>query len=228
MAFEWTIKCEEAFKTLMLALTSDPIIKLPDMDKSFIIRTDASGTALGAMLAQKHDGRTHPVADWSRKLNDAEQKYTTTEREGLAVVAAVKHWNCYIEGTRFLALKSLLATKEPSGRMARWVMELQRHDMEIQHRPGKEMGIPDALSRDARLMVMLKEGVDVNIQPEDSQGFYSCIFFSGVVHGVVNIPMIGKRSIRAPIITVNEGTGRFVVADRWNETVTTSIGNAIQ
>ena len=80
-AFQWTSERNDAFNALKTALTKEPIIQLPDHTKPFVVRTDASGYAIGAMLAQQHNKKLHPVAYWSRKLSDVECRYSTTERE---------------------------------------------------------------------------------------------------------------------------------------------------
>lgn len=64
--FEWTLMCENAFRTLKSRLLSSPILRLPDLSKSFILRTDASNHGVGAVLMQIHDGKKYPVAHASR------------------------------------------------------------------------------------------------------------------------------------------------------------------
>lgn len=174
--FDWTEECSKAFDNLKECLTKHPIVQLPDMEKPFIVRTDASGFAIGGMLAQKYGGKIHPVAYWSRKLTTPEKNYSTTEREGLAVIEAIRHWKYFLESNKFSvetdhqALKSLLSSKNPSARLARWIAELQHYDLEIHHRPGKDMGIPDSLSRDQNLMIILKEGERlVDLQRQDPE-----------------------------------------------------------
>src|SRR5690606_6466867 len=79
--------------------------------------------------------------------------YTTTEKEALAIVFALKKWRFYLEGKRFKvetdhsALQSIFKIKEPSPRIARWIITLQQFDFEICHRPGNKMQMPDLLSR---------------------------------------------------------------------------------
>lgn len=68
--FEWKQECENAFKTLKSMLLPGPILSLPDLSKSFILRTDASNHGVGAVLMQIHDGKKYPVAYASRKLKE--------------------------------------------------------------------------------------------------------------------------------------------------------------
>ena len=106
------------------------------------------------MLAQEQpDGTVHPIAYASRTLQKHEHNYGITELEGLGVVWAVKHFRPYLFGhqctvyTDHEALKSLLNTPQPSGKLARWGMALQELDLKIVHRSGKHNANADALSR---------------------------------------------------------------------------------
>jgi transposase InsO family protein len=111
-----------------------------------------------------------PVAYVSKKLTKAERNYTTTEKEALAVVRAVKEWWFYLHGNKFLvetdhsALRSVLKARETNGRVARWVMRLQELDFDVQHRPGKMMELPDMLSRQEQVLA-----IDVDLDLGDAQ-----------------------------------------------------------
>ncbi|CAM6123663.1 unnamed protein product [Calypogeia fissa] len=87
--FVWTQKCEVAFLKLMRAMVEPPVLKLPEVGKSFEIWTDASDFAIGAYLHQ--DGR--PVAFESCKL---ENHWITPERELYPVIHAIKKWEFYL------------------------------------------------------------------------------------------------------------------------------------
>lgn len=93
------------------------------------------------------------IAYASRLLTDQESKYSTTEKECLALVWAVRKFKPYLEGYHFVAITDhvalswLMKLREPSGRLARWVMELQQHDFEIKYRKGTLNRVADALSR---------------------------------------------------------------------------------
>ena len=130
--FEWTAECENSFHTLKRLLTNAPILCFPDFSKKFLLETDASGIGLGAVLAQQQDDDTvRPLAYASRSLQQHERNYGVTELEALGVVWAVKHFRNYLYGHRcdvftdHQALKSLLNTPQPSGKLARWGMALQ-------------------------------------------------------------------------------------------------------
>ena len=80
----WEDAQEKAFVTLRQSLVRRPILRLPDHNKTFILRTDASNCRLGAALMQEHKARFFPIAYGSEKLTSAERKYFTIEK--LAIV----------------------------------------------------------------------------------------------------------------------------------------------
>lgn len=96
--YDWTSECEIAFQTLKQHLTTAPVLSLPDFSQSFIIQTDASDAGLRCVLSQIKDGNKHPIAFSSHTLNKAEKNYSTTEKEALAVVFAVKIFLPYLIG----------------------------------------------------------------------------------------------------------------------------------
>ena len=131
-----------------------PVLAYPNFEQEFLLETDASGIGLGAVLVQRQrDGTVRPVSFASRTLQNHEKNYGVTELEGLGVVWAVKHFRPYIYGhhcivyTDHEALKSLLNTPQPSGKLAHWGLALQEMDLEICYQSGKRNSNADALSR---------------------------------------------------------------------------------
>ena len=125
--FAWTEQCKIAFEYLKKCLVTNPILAYPDFEKEFIVQTDASQTAVGAVLSQiGADNLEHPVSFCSRTLNNHERNYSVTERECLAVIYACKQFRSYIHGTHFTvvtdhaSLRWLQLLREPEGRLARW------------------------------------------------------------------------------------------------------------
>jgi len=154
MDYIWTSHCQNAFDTLKGLLTEAPVLAFPEFEQAFILETDASIQGLGAVLAQRQaDGTVRPVSYASRSLQNHEKNYGITELEGLAAVWAIKHFRPYLYGhhtdlyTDHEALKSLLNTPQPSGKLARWGMAIQEMDVSILHRAGRTNMNADALSR---------------------------------------------------------------------------------
>ena len=99
----WTTECDKVFNALRNMLTSTTVFSSPDFEKTFIPQTDASNYGVGAVLSQTDgEGVDHPVAYFSRKLLDREQKYSTTEKECLAIKLAVKAFQMYLLGRPFI------------------------------------------------------------------------------------------------------------------------------
>lgn len=93
----WSNKCQTAFETLKQKLTTAPVLVMPDPDKEFQIRCDASRGALGAEIGQlDENGQFHPMAFAGRTLSATEQKYTVSEKEALAIIWSVKYFKTYI------------------------------------------------------------------------------------------------------------------------------------
>ena len=119
-------------------------MSFPNFDEPFILDTDASNTAIGAVLSQNIEGQEKVVAYASRALTKSERKYCVTRKELLAVVHFVKYFRHYLYGKRFKvrtdhgSLRCLLNFKNPEGQLARWIEVLSTYDMEIQHRPGTQ------------------------------------------------------------------------------------------
>jgi len=154
----WSAEAEEAFQTLKEKLKSKPILHLPNLEKQFILRTDASGVAIGGALLQESDedpSILHPVAYASRKLNKAERKYATVELECLALVWAIQKFQLYLYGTHFRLqsdhqpLLFLASASKLNAKLMRWSLLLQTYSFEIEYVKGssKSMAMADYLSR---------------------------------------------------------------------------------
>lgn len=152
-AWEWTEAQQTAYDTLKHRLTSAPVLKQADETKPYVIKSDASSYAIGAVLIQGEGDQEHPVEYASRLLTSAERNYSTTEREALAVVWSVTKFRGYIEGlpitviTDHQALKWLMSLKSPTGRLARWALLLQSYDITVKYAPGRTNVVADCLSR---------------------------------------------------------------------------------
>ena len=154
--FKWSENCQSAFDKIKSILTNYPVLQSPDWTKPFTLSIDASDLGVGAVLSQHVSvNEEHPVAYFSKKLIDAQRKYSTIEKETLSLILALQHFEVYLQGTSFPLrvvtdhnpLLFLNKFKNKNQRLTRWSLFLQEWDLEISHVKGKENVVPDALSR---------------------------------------------------------------------------------
>ena len=110
---------------------------------------------LGTVLSQvsSEDEKWHPVAFFSKSL-PVERNYEIHDKEMLAIIRALQEWWHFVEGaehkceiwTDHKNLEYFMTAKQLNRRQARWSLYLSHFDFVLQHRPGKSMGKPDALS----------------------------------------------------------------------------------
>ena len=155
-AFSWTKACAAAFRFLKNRLISAPILAYPDFSKDsgmFILDADASQVGMGAVLSQRQGDVERVIGYASQVLTKSQRNYSTYERELLAVVTFAQQFRCYLLGKPFLlrsdhqAIRSLMSSKEPAGRRARWIEQLSEYQYSVEHRPGRLHTNADALSR---------------------------------------------------------------------------------
>lgn len=168
--WNWTDECDSSFQSIKEQLVSAPILYCPDFSRPFTLQTDASAYGIGAVLSQDLDDGEHVISYLSRSLTRQEQKYSTTERECLAVIWSVEKLRHYLEGVPFVVITdhhSLLwlhRLKDPQGRLARWALRLQPYNFTIIHRKGKDHVVPDLLSRSVPIVGLVSE---TKVSPAD-------------------------------------------------------------
>ncbi|PNF14896.1 hypothetical protein B7P43_G05140 [Cryptotermes secundus] len=149
----WNEKTETAFNALKESLSTEPILQYPDFKRPFVLTTDASNEAIGAVLSQGPIGRDLPVAYASRTLIVAERNYPTIEKELLAIVWACKYFRPYLYGRKFTIVTDhrpltwIFSVKDPSSRLLRWRLKLEEYDYQVVYKKGSKNTNADALSR---------------------------------------------------------------------------------
>ena len=156
--FTWGTEQQAAFDALKVALCAPPVLLVPDHSKPFVLNCDACKYAIGATLQQDHGNGLQPVAFFSAKMSDAERNYNVREQEFMALFRACQHWRHYLHGTQPFtllsdhdSLKYHKTMPNLSGRLARWIEKMAEFDYTLQHIPGKDNVVADALSRRADL-----------------------------------------------------------------------------
>jgi transposase InsO family protein len=153
---EWTSALEASFDNLKEQLCQPRIVRMPDPQRDFILETDGSRIAVGAVLKQKFEdtGLEHPVGFFSRALSGSERNYVAYELEMYAVVRAVEHFRMFLLGKEFLlrtdhtALRNLLRRDlPPTTRVERWILRLSEYTFRIEYQRGQDNVIADVLSR---------------------------------------------------------------------------------
>ncbi|KAF9760652.1 Transposon Tf2-9 polyprotein [Nosema granulosis] len=145
--FTWTREDENALDSVIKIIKSQIILHHPDLDKEFVLKTDASDEGVGALLYQEEK----LVGIYSNKLKAAEKNYTTTEKELLAIIKALKHFKSIILGTRIKVLtdhKNLTyITTCENNRAQRWKILLDEFNVELEYIEGKRNIEADMFSR---------------------------------------------------------------------------------
>jgi len=150
---EWNQELDKAFKELKEVLAKAPILKLPDLNKEFVIQTDASGVGIGCVLMQNYEGVNHPVAYASRKLLEREQRYSVEERECLAIMWGIEKFDRYLFGKQFVietdhcGLQYMREGRMKNARVMRWSLALQNYSFKVNYIKGCNNVISDYLSR---------------------------------------------------------------------------------
>ena len=155
-SYNWTADCEAAVQKLKLMLSSKPVLQAPDFHKQFSLMVDASHMGAGAALMQVDEkGIKHLVSYFSRKFNQHQVNYSTIEKEALALLLALQHFDVYLNTTVYPViiytdhnpLVFVNKMKNSNQQLLRWSMLYQQYNMEIHHIRGRDNVIADALSR---------------------------------------------------------------------------------
>ena len=153
----WTENQQWAFEEIKRRLLTGTACAFPDFDKTFILKTDASDSAIGCVLAQRDErSREQMVACASRKLSTGEKRWATYDKEYVAIVWSVRHFSHYLKFRSFivytdhrplLGCRSIDDEKDATGRRVRWSIEFASYNIDLRHKDGKKNGDADALSR---------------------------------------------------------------------------------
>ena len=156
--FEWGPEQQTAFETLKQKLLSAPILAYPMDDCKYILDTDASNYALGAVLSQLQPDENGTLVEraisyYSKRFNDAEQHYCARRRELLAIIRSVNQFDPYLRGQPFTirtdhaSLRYIKTMKELPSQFQRWVLAMEEYTYEVEIRKGTLHANADGMSR---------------------------------------------------------------------------------
>ena len=154
--FVWSSECQQAFEKAKALLCSAPVLAAPDFALPFKLEVDASALGAGAVLLQEGaDGIDHPVCFFSRKFNKPQLNYSTIEKEALALLLALQHFEVYVGSssvpvvvyTDHNPLTFLSRMYNQNQRLMRWALIIQNYNLVIKHKKGLDNVLADALSR---------------------------------------------------------------------------------
>src|SRR5258705_15465 len=156
--WSWGAAEQQDFDALKNAVTSAPTLTFPSRSGLFHLECDASNFATGAILSQQQeDGLFHPIGFMSKSFSNMEWNYQIHDKEMLVIMCALEEWRHFLEGSdqKFkihMDHKNLSYFREAhklNCRQAQWSLYLSRFDFILTHKPGRQMGRPDTLSRQA-------------------------------------------------------------------------------
>ena len=204
--FVWSAECQISFETLIVKLTTSPILAYADYRQPFILQTDASRDGLGAVLAQQQDGHERVIAYASRTLSSSELNYPIHKLEFKALHWAItSKFRDYLYGNRVTAvtdnnpLTYVLDKAKLDATSQRWVSDIAIFDLDIVYRPGKSNSNADSLSRIPKAEVT-RILDDTNSKTD------------GEVKGKANIIQTSSIAISCPIVKSPSITSQSVLS----------------
>ncbi|KAG8871131.1 hypothetical protein FRB98_001016, partial [Tulasnella sp. 332] len=209
-------KQQESLDAFKKAFTSSPILAFPDFEKPYVVETDSSVFARGAILSQRgEDGKLHPIAYASKSLTPAERNYDVYDLELLAIYEAFRDWRQYLEGangqttvvTNHANLETFMTTKEPSQRQARWSLFLAGFDFKIVYRPGMKAR-PDPLSRRPDHQPKGEEGKFKPILEKNRFEINAATFSDHDIVKRIKAELKADKSMAAVLAFLNEDTDK--------------------
>ena len=172
--FIWTDLCQNSYDKLIQHIINAPILVAPDFSKPFYVTTDASIEGLGGILSQVYNGVHHPIAFYSRTLNNAEMKYPIYDLEGLAIKVCLQKWKFFLLGYKTIVrtdnkpVMALLKNNQCEGRIGKYLASIMEFNVTYEHIPGKENILADYLSRYVKSVKLLPNDINTfNILDND-------------------------------------------------------------
>lgn len=154
--FVWSDESQYAFEIIKHLLCSSPVLSAPNFSAPFKLEVDASAVGAGAVLLQEdEEGIDHPICFFSKKFSKYQLNYSTIEKEALALLLSLQHFEVYVGSTPYQVvvytdhnpLTFLHRMYNQNQRLMRWALIVQNYNLEIRHKKGMDNVVADALSR---------------------------------------------------------------------------------
>jgi hypothetical protein len=190
--FTWGADEQTAFERLKKALITAPVLRSPDPDLPYVVTTDASDFAVGAVLSQDDGAGDRPVAFTSSTLSETRRRYAAYDKEMFAILEALRVWRPYLAGKPFTIvtdhapLQYLQTQATLSPRQARWLDRLTEYQFTIVYKPGRLNTVADALSRRPAAAATEEANAISTVQAREDvleqirMGYERDAFFTGV------------------------------------------------
>ena len=197
--FRWTSEADAAFLDLKSPLATRPILRPPDYSLPFCMAVDTSKLAIDASLFQV-------VENVSKKLNRHQKRYSTIEKEALALVLAVWLFSVYVGMqpvkvfTDHSPFQFIQRMAENNQKLLRWSLELQQYNLEIGHRAGRDNLMPDLLNRPPCFVITLNVSLPSSRFAYAFTLLYKCAF---AIQFVIVFSMLCIRTILLSLFAGN-------------------------
>lgn len=152
--FKWSPECQQSFDKIKKLVAANPMTFLPDLNKPFIVTSDASDTAMGATLSQIIDNEKRVIEFASKHFTPTQQRYSTIEKEATAIIFALRKWRHFLLGqeitieTDHRPLQWLMTKRDCPDKLGRMAAELQEYRIkDITYIKGESNIMADTLSR---------------------------------------------------------------------------------
>ncbi|KAJ8401803.1 hypothetical protein AAFF_G00377740 [Aldrovandia affinis] len=204
---DWSSEMSGSFSATKEALANATMLAHPVPDAPIALTSDASDRGVGAVLEQQIDGVWQPLAFFSRQLRASEQKYSTFDRELLALYLAVRHFRFLLEARPFTAFVDhkpltfvMAKLSEPwSARQQRHLSYVSEFTTDIQHVAGKQNTVADCLSRTLTSTVHL--GIDYARMAVDQDADPDIQAFRTATTGLqlVDVPLTIRAALKVDL-----------------------------